>query len=95
LARLTRTTLASRRRAKMIYNSKRIVMQFEMIHSALQRNVQRTEILERVAAARVTLIHLMADLLQEEMFDLPPEVLAKPREEVVESMMQVLHRYLR
>jgi len=92
--RLTRATLASRRRTKMIYCSKRIACQFEMIHSALQRNVKRSEVLERLAAARGSVNDLMADLLEEELFDRPPEILAKSQEEIVENMMQVLESYL-
>ena len=87
-------SVAARRRVQLIYRSKRIAAQFEMIHRGLLLNMQRSEILERVAAARLSVNDLMVRLLEEEVLDRPRDERGKTHEEIVDGMMKLLQSYL-
>lgn len=84
---------AARRKVQLIYRSKRIAGQFEMIHRALKHDVDRKEVLERVSDARYSVIDLLAQLLEEEIFDRPREK-GKSQEEIVNEMMAMLKEYV-
>jgi DNA-binding FrmR family transcriptional regulator len=87
-------SLAARRRTQLIYRSKRIAGQFELIHRGLQRNMDRKEILERVSAARYSVCDLLAQLLEEEILDRPHDTEGKTQDEIVDSMMEILRTYI-
>lgn len=86
-------TPAARRKVRLIYRSKRIAGQFEMIHRALKQDVDRREVLERVSDARYSVIDLLAQLLEDEIFDRPREK-GKSQEEIVNEMMAMLKEYV-
>jgi DNA-binding FrmR family transcriptional regulator len=86
-------TPAARRKVQLIYRSKRIASQFEMIHRALQQDADRKEVLERVSDARYSVIDLLAQLLEEEILDRPHEK-GKSKEEIVNEMMAMLKEYV-
>jgi DNA-binding FrmR family transcriptional regulator len=87
-------SLAARRRVQLIYRSKRIAGQFDMIYRGLLLNMQRSEILDRVAAARLSVNDLMVRLLEEEVLDRPRDDRGKTQAEIVDGMMKLLQSYL-
>lgn len=86
--------VAARRKIQLIYRSKRIAGQFEMIHRGLLLNMERSEILERVAAARHSVNDLLARLLEEAVQETPRDERGKTQEEIVGDMMKLLQSYL-
>ena len=86
--------VAARRRVQLIYRSKRIAGQFDMIHRGLLLNMERAEVLERVVAARHSVNDLMVRLLEEEVLDKPRDDRGKTQEEIVDGMMRLLQSYL-
>lgn len=87
-------SLVARRRVQVIYRSKRIAGQFQMIYEALLKNVARTEILERVSAARYSVDKMMVLLLEEEVLDRPRDTRGMSHDEIVDGMMEILKTYI-
>lgn len=85
--------IVARHRLQLIYQSKRIASLFDMIHQGLIRNVDRTEILDRMVAARYSMNKLMAQLLEEEVMG-RTDTKSKSHEEIADSMMQLLKTYI-
>lgn len=83
-----------RRRVQVIYRSKRIALQSQMIYEALLKNVARTEILERVSAARYSVNKMMVLLLEEEVLDQPRDTRGMTHDEIVDSMMEIAKTYI-
>lgn len=86
--------VAKRRKVQLIYRSKRIAGQFEMIHRGLLLNMERSEILERVAAARHSVNDLLARLLEDEVRETPRDDRGKSQQEIIEGMMKLFQSYL-
>jgi len=88
-------SVVARRRVQMIYRSKRIAQQFEMVHRGLVLNMARAEILDRLNAARYSVNDLMAQLIEEEILTRPRDAAAgKSREQIVEGLMELLRTYI-
>ena len=86
--------VAKRRKVQLIYRSKRIAGQFEMIHRGILLNMERSEILERVAAARESVNDLMVRLLEEEVLGNSRDVRGQTQQEIVDGVMKLLQSYL-